>query len=181
MRPSERIVFLILLERSDNTDCTVPAFMTPSLAQLADATGYTVSATKEALTHLEKHGWLSRARGAGGRGHKSGYQLTAGSSCGSARPADCLRPPKRADGPATFTKKQADGSAKKQADGGSSGRRSNAVSDVGRRRGGEEGPAVCRICQLPMEPLWPDAGFTTHPWCQPSEVSSIWPVTEISR
>jgi DNA-binding MarR family transcriptional regulator len=70
MRPSERIVFLILLERSDNADCSVPTFLTPSLRQLADAAGYSVSTTTEALTHLEKHRWIARTRSKGGQGRK---------------------------------------------------------------------------------------------------------------
>lgn len=130
MRPSERIVFLILLERSDNADCSVPAFMTPSLAQLADATGYSVSATKEALTHLGRHGWVARTRG-GGRGHKSGYQLAEGHECHAATPAGCLRPPKQADESAPLTRKQADGSAQKQADEHSQNGRSDPVSHEG--------------------------------------------------
>jgi hypothetical protein len=135
MRPSERIVFLILLERSDNADCTIPAFMTPSLAQLADATGYSMSATKEAIVHLERHGWLTRTRG-GGRGHKSGYQLTDGHECQAGSPAACLRPPKQADGSAPFPEKQADGSAQKQADEPSRNGRSGPVSHVGINEGG---------------------------------------------
>src|SRR5438046_1316600 len=97
MRPSERIVFLILLERSDNTTCSVPSFMTPSLTQLADAARYSNSATAEALTHLERHGWVTGARG-GGRGRKSGYQLADGHECQAGSPATCLRPPKQSDG-----------------------------------------------------------------------------------
>lgn len=176
MRPSERIVFLVLLERSDNTDCTIPAYMTPSLPQLADATGYTVSTAKEALTHLEKHAWMTRARGPGGRGRKSGYQLTAGRECDAPNPSACIRLPKQADGSAPLTKKQADGSAQKQADGATENSRSDNVSDVGHRRGRVEvGPALCAVCQLPMDPVLPKAGFTTHPCCDPNEVSPDWP------
>jgi hypothetical protein len=135
MRPSERIIFLTLLERSDNADCAVPRYMSPSLAGLADMTGYTISATKEAITHLEKHGWLIRGRSPGGRGHKSAYQLDAGQPCTAPTPAACIRPPKQADGSAPFAQKQADGPTRKQADGHSQNSRSNPVSDVGLRRG----------------------------------------------
>jgi hypothetical protein len=176
MRPSERIVFLILLERSDNTDCSVPAWITPSLAQLADAAGCTVSTTAEALSHLEKHGWLTRARSKGGRGQKSGYQLTAGQPCGAASPASCLRPPKQSDGSDSLTEKQSDGSEQKQSDGSWSNRRSNAVSDVGHRRGRvKKDPALCLVCHLVMDPVLPPAGFSTHPCCDPYEVSPLWP------
>lgn len=144
MRPSERIVFLILLERSDNADCSVPGWRTPSLDQLADETRYTISATKEALAHLEKHGWLIRQRSAGGRGRKSAYQLSAGQPCTSPTPAACLRPRKQADGSARIAEKQADGSAQKQADEPTRNGRSDPVSDQGLRRGrvGREDPGT---------------------------------------
>jgi hypothetical protein len=62
MRKSERLVFFVLLERSDNYTCTVPDFMTPSLAQLAAEAGCWTSTAAEAITHLEKHGWIIRKR-----------------------------------------------------------------------------------------------------------------------
>ena len=187
MRPSERIVFLTLLERSDNGDCSIPAFVTPSIAQLADATGYTASAATEALRHLEKHGWVIRQRSPGGRGHKSAYQLGAGNTCEADSPAACLRPPKQSDGSDGLAQKQSDGSYKKLSDEPTHNRRPNAVSGVGHRRGEvKEGPtakqaehseglALCRICQLAMDPVLPANGFTTHPCCDPDEISPMWP------
>jgi DNA-binding MarR family transcriptional regulator len=81
MRLSERAVFLALLERADNSDCTIPGYMTPSLVQLAASCCCSKSAVAAALTHLESHGWLTRARGKGGRSHKTAYRLTEGSEC----------------------------------------------------------------------------------------------------
>jgi helix-turn-helix protein len=131
MRPSEKIVWLILLERSDNANCTVPAFMTPSLAQLSDAVGYSRSTTAEALAHLERHGWIYRERSKGGRGHKTGYRLTAGEPC----EAGCLESLKQSDGPDCLPEKQSDGPDQKQSDLTSPNPRSDPVSDVGHRRG----------------------------------------------
>ena len=139
MRPSERIAFLTLLERSDNNDCTVPVWMTPSLARLAWMTGYTESAICEALNHLEKHGWLARSRSRGGRGNKSAYQLTCGGRCDAATPADCLRPPKPSDLSDSLAEKHSDLSEQKHSDRSWGKRRSGSVLDEEHRRGGEEG------------------------------------------
>jgi hypothetical protein len=81
MRPSERLVFFVLLERANNDDCAVPDFMTPSLVQLADDTGLSKKTVRAGLNHLESHGWVHRARSAGGRGHKTGYRLDHGCEC----------------------------------------------------------------------------------------------------
>ena len=137
MRPSERIVFLILLERSDNADCTIPAFMTLSLAELADSAGYTISAAAEALTHLERHGWLTRTRSKGGKGHKTSYRLAAGGQCAATSPAVCLRPPKQSGGAECLASKQSDGADLKQSDEPSENRRSVPVSDEGINEGGK--------------------------------------------
>ena len=66
MRLSERAIFFALLERSDNGDCSIPAHMTPSLVQLAEACCCSVSTVKLALNHLEWHGWITRKRSKGG-------------------------------------------------------------------------------------------------------------------
>jgi hypothetical protein len=87
MRMSERVVFYVLLERSDNADCSIPATMTPSLVQLADACCCSKASVKRALNHLERHGWLTRTRVTNpGRGHKTGYQLAPGVACPSGCP-----------------------------------------------------------------------------------------------
>jgi DNA-binding MarR family transcriptional regulator len=135
MRPSERLVFFVLLDRADNSDCTIPAFMTPSLPQLAEAIGYSPSAAAEALSHLEKHGWLERSRSKGGRGRKSKYRLDAGGACDAASPTACLRPPKQSDGSDGLPEKQSDGSDQKQSDESCSNPRSDPVPDEGHRRG----------------------------------------------
>jgi hypothetical protein len=80
MRLSERAVFYALLERSDNGDCTIPAHMTPSLLQLAEACCCSKSTVQLAVDHLAWHGWLHRERQPG-RGHKTAYQLLEGFPC----------------------------------------------------------------------------------------------------
>jgi hypothetical protein len=138
MRPSEKIVWLVLLERSDNADCTVPAFMTPSLAQLADTVGYSISTTAEALAHLERHGWVCRDRSKGGRGHKTGYRLAAGDTCGPA----CLQPLKQSGPSDCLPEKQSGPPDQKQSDLTSPNPRSDPVLHVGHRREGvKEGTA----------------------------------------
>src|SRR5207253_10353553 len=81
MRLSERAVFYALLERSDNADCSIPAHMTPGLAQLAEACCCSKSTVALALEHLEAHGWVTRKRGKGGRSRKTRYQLDHGWIC----------------------------------------------------------------------------------------------------
>jgi hypothetical protein len=41
--------------------------------------------------------------------------------------------------------------------------------------GRTNGLALCALCQTPMDPVLPAAGFTTHPCCDPDEVSPLWP------
>jgi hypothetical protein len=87
MQMSERVVFYALLERADNADCSIPAFMTLSLAQLAEACCCSRASVKAALRHLERHGWMIRKRtgskdsGKTGRGHKTTFQLLGGFPC----------------------------------------------------------------------------------------------------
>jgi hypothetical protein len=128
MRLSERAVFLALLERSDNADCAIPAHMTPSLVQLAEACCCSVSAVKLALDHLDRHGWLIRKRTRGGRGHKTTYQLDHGWPC----PLTCE---KRATQKPVSGDKQATQKPEKQAKTYSYPRRSGPVSDEGIREG----------------------------------------------
>ncbi len=50
-----------------------------------------------------------------------------------------------------------------------------------RKESGKEGGArtnalaLCTVCQTPMDPVLPANGFTTHPCCDPAEVSPLWP------
>ena len=124
MRMSERAIFYALLERSDNGDCSIPAFMTPSLVDLAEACCCSESTVKLALNHLEWHGWITRKRSKGGRSRKTAYQLAEGFTC----PPDCR---KRADSRPVYEEKRADSRPPKQADSHPENRRSDPVSDVG--------------------------------------------------
>jgi hypothetical protein len=139
MRLSERAVFLALLERSDNADCSIPVQWAPSVAQLAGMCCCSASTVKLALGHLERHKWLIRdSKPNAGRGHKASYRLADGVLC------DC--PPdakKRADSRPFYDEKRADSRPSKRADSHRENSRSAAVSNGGHRREKvQEGTAV---------------------------------------
>jgi len=137
MRMSERAVFYVLLERSDNGDCSIPAHMTPSLVQLAEACCCSKSTVALALSHLEWHGWITRKRSKGGQGYKTAYRLDEGFTC----PPDCS---KRSDSRTVHEQKQADSRTVKRSDSCLGNRRSDPVSDVGIGEGGKgEGESSC--------------------------------------
>jgi hypothetical protein len=176
MRLSERAIFYALLERSDNGDCSIPVYMTPSLAQLAEACCCSKSTAALAVDHLALHGWLIRRRSKGGRTHKTTYQLTEGGRC----PPGCK---KRSDSRTVYGEKRSDSRTPKRSDSNPQTRRSAPVSGVGLTEGEDrEGSSwqPCSVCQLPMDPVLPTAGFTTHPCCDPDEISQLWPVTAVS-
>ena len=129
MRLSERAVFYVLLERSDNADCSIPAYMTPSLAQLADACCCSKSTAVLALNHLEHHGWIQREPTAGGRGRKSSYQLDHGWLCPG---STCS---KRSDNRTVSAQKRSDSRTGKRSDSHPQKRRSDTVSDEGNAAG----------------------------------------------
>jgi hypothetical protein len=215
MHLSERAVFLALLERADNEDCSIPPYVTPSLVQLAEMAGCSKSAAALALGHLEWHGWVERKRSKGGRSRKTAYQLREGFPCGpecdQRRPLSpragrqSSPPPKRSGDRTVYDGKQSGERTPKQSNSHSQTRRPARVSDEGLREGeGRQGsvaqPAVrsvagassagdsangqrkaCAVCQLPMDPALVAAGYSTHPCCDPYEVSPLWPVTDISR
>jgi hypothetical protein len=64
---SERAVMLTLLRRSDNADCTVPPWNTPTIAVLAAEIPVTERRLRRILAHLAAHGWLDYTPGAPGR------------------------------------------------------------------------------------------------------------------
>jgi DNA-binding MarR family transcriptional regulator len=144
MRLSEKAVFYALLERADNNDCSIPAYMTPSLDQLAEAVGGGTSTVCRALDHLEHHGWLTRNRSKGGRTHKTTYQLLDGFEC--LPDCDKRRPPSPTAGRQSATKKLfgsgtvyeeklSDSGTPKLSHSHSQTRRSAPVSDEGIREG----------------------------------------------
>jgi DNA-binding MarR family transcriptional regulator len=170
MRLSERAIFYALLERSDNADCSIPAHMTPGLAQLAEACCCSKSTVATALDHLERHGWIKRKRSKGGRALKTTYQLAEGLAC----PDSCQ---KRSGSRTVYGEKLSDSRTPKLSDSHSENRRSDHVSDVGISEGeGRQGSALkrCLICQLPMDPILPANGYGTHPCCDPGEISPRW-------
>lgn len=74
LAPTDKLVFLMLLEGADNTNCTVPDYMTPTTPELAVWTSLSLATVKRSIRHLELHGWLQRDPGRG-RGRKSTYGL----------------------------------------------------------------------------------------------------------
>lgn len=140
MRMSERTIFYALLERSDNADCSVPANMTPSLVQLAESCCCSEASVKRALNHLERHGWVTRARVRNaGRGHKTGYQLAPGLTC----PPFCPDH-KGAHGEPLYDEKGAHGEPQKGAHSHRENTRSIAVSDEGIHEGEDREGVVKR-------------------------------------
>jgi DNA-binding MarR family transcriptional regulator len=164
MRMSERAVFYALLERSDNADCTVPAYMTPSLEQLAEAVCCSKSTAAAALDHLDHHGWVVRKRSKGGRSHKTTYQLTEGVPCYP----ECE---KRSGYRTVSRPKQSDSRTPKQSDSHMQNRRSDPVFNEGIREGEEEkAEEVSTIVSLTERPVCPVAvapaegtGHTSRP------------------
>ncbi len=71
---AEKIIYLILLERSDNSDCTIPQHMTPRASALAGRAGLSLRTVRRALRHLAIHGWATYEP-ARGRGHRATIQL----------------------------------------------------------------------------------------------------------
>jgi hypothetical protein len=138
MRLSERAVFLALLERSDNDDCSIPAKMTPSLVQLAESCCCSKSTAALALDHLAWHGWVDRTRTRGGRSHKTTYKLARGFECSPDRcdhPAK--RSDKRSDSRTVSGDKRSDSRTAKRSDSHPENRRSTPVFAEGIREGEE--------------------------------------------
>lgn len=71
---SERVVYLILLERSDNDDCKIPPRMAPRIAAIAHRGGMSTRSVRRALSHLMYHGFLIYSPGRG-RGHLGVFTL----------------------------------------------------------------------------------------------------------
>jgi hypothetical protein len=156
----ERIVFLTLLDRSDNTDCTVPGFLTPSLKRFAEEIGYSKSTTAAAMAHLEEHGWLIRTRAKPGRGHKTSYRLEHGWVC------DCP-PNRKGSGPQdSLTQKGSRPQDQKGSDFDSHSPSSDLVLHVGSREGeGIVGVLACEVCSFPLDPTLSTLGDRTHLTC----------------
>ena len=180
MRLSERAVFYALLERSDNADCSIPANMTPSLVQLAEACCCSKSSVALALNHLEEHGWIIRKRtgkgstGKPGRGYKTTYQLDHGWLCSSG----CKhrhRPEKESDSRTLSREKGSDSRTVKGSDSPLKTRRSDPVSDegiaAGRERGGKREESRS---EATPETCWPDPD---QQWlgAHPADAMGAWP------
>lgn len=65
-------VAVAISTRADRDTCVVPDAFAWSLAELADATGYSTATVKRHLALLEDEGWVKRARAVGAR---TGYSL----------------------------------------------------------------------------------------------------------
>lgn len=64
---SERTVMMMLLRRSNNEDCAIPVWNTPTIAWLATEIPVTERRLRRILAHLVKHGWLEYTPGTPGR------------------------------------------------------------------------------------------------------------------
>lgn len=87
-------VFRSVLAKADFRDCSVPAFVTPRLAKLASGCRISERTARRALTHLDRHGWLSYQPG-NGRGHRAKFQLVPrvpDAKCGCPRKGDTSDP-----------------------------------------------------------------------------------------
>jgi len=82
MPPREYRIFGALLRQSARwkTAEILDRFQ-PSLAELARMSKMSRQTLLDGLAHLEKHGWITRTRSTGGRGHKTSYQLQVGIGC----------------------------------------------------------------------------------------------------
>jgi hypothetical protein len=60
LKPNERFIMLVLLDRANNDDCTIPAWCSPSLQAVEHDTGLAHSTVVKSLAHLEMHLWLAR-------------------------------------------------------------------------------------------------------------------------
>jgi hypothetical protein len=136
MRTPERAVFLALLERSNNDDCSIPPKMTPGLAGLAEMACCSKSTVALALKHLERHNWLTRKQSKGGAGCKTTYQLRAGLRCYP----DCeQRHPRTVRQPDSFQSGESDSRIVKLSDSHPQTHRSTPFPTEGKRREGERG------------------------------------------
>lgn len=64
---SERSVMMMLLRRSNNADCAIPVWNTPTIAGLAREIPVTERRLRRILAHLVMHGWLDYTPGTPGR------------------------------------------------------------------------------------------------------------------
>ena len=85
--PSDFRVYRYLLYIADHGTAVIPPrFQPKSLVKLAEATHISLAGVKRSISHLQRHGWLERARhitdkGIGGRSHPTYYKLNLGRDC----------------------------------------------------------------------------------------------------
>ena len=85
-------VFMVLMKRATWSTAEIqPRFQPRNLAELADWCRVSPAGLKRALSHLQRHGWILRyrhcgAKGIGGRGHSTHYQLDRGTDCSCIAP-----------------------------------------------------------------------------------------------
>ena len=61
LRPNEKLVMMVLLDRADNDDCAIPVWRSPSLLAVEHDTSLAHSTVVKTVAHLEMHGWLERS------------------------------------------------------------------------------------------------------------------------
>jgi hypothetical protein len=174
LRASDKSVFRYLLDRADYRTAVLPAKFTPRQADIARTTSHSRRQVRYAIRHLERHKWLD-VGGRTGPGKPLRYTLTAGTGC------DCtgrVHTPGRRQ-PQGRTAATIDNRTAATNGGNAAGQ--TTVPTERRREGRGERKlepdlALCAVCQTPMDPVLPAASFTTHPCCDPDEVSPLWPV-----
>jgi hypothetical protein len=181
---SDKSVFRYLLDRADYGTAKLPSKFTPKQAKIAQQTSHSLRQVKYAIEHLRLHGWV-KTEGTTAPGRTLAYALAFGTECDcTGRVHDHRLSPERVQ---QETVTSATFGHHTGATNGCNAAGQTVVRTERHREGGvgrqasANGLELCAVCQLPMDPVLRAAGFTTHPCCDPDEVSPLWPSTEISQ
>jgi hypothetical protein len=188
----ERAVIRDLLNCADNATGLIRAEhdWKTSLALIADRVGFPKSNVILWLDHLERHRIVRRHRSAGGQGHRTRYVLLPPGAEACTCPSRVRDEPKPAAQRMRemrrrkrLTARNAQSVTAHRPFEGSVARNENVVSPAAEHLGiapRREVPslpgndlALCRVCGESLDPVLPAAGFTTHPGCDPDEVSAL--------
>jgi hypothetical protein len=186
---SEKAVMLCLLSRSNNHDCIVPTWRTPTESQLAADASVSLSRLKDLLRHLARHRWLAVKSGRGRprldpkadtKSRKNSYHCLPAEPlpCGPDCPGIDRKRTQKKGAPAhpMTQKKGAPAHPEKGAPMSEFSQVSpeNAPRESPRGMGaGGTAAALCAVCHIPMHPAVAAGGFRTHPCCDPTEVRRL--------
>jgi hypothetical protein len=173
---SDKSVFRFLLDRANYGTAEMLDRFTPSQASIARQTSHSLRQVKYAIDHLRRHGWI-KTEGATGPGRKLSYTLASGAGC------DCTGRVHESERVQPETVTGATFGHRSGATNGCNAAAQSVVSTERQREGRvgrkpERDLALCAVCETAMDPVLPAAGFTTHPCCDPDEVSLLWPPLE---